>query len=302
MSLVFLAAALVVAVGLVVVIFLPQVELRLQSRSSRPRPPSGPRPPRPPRPRTPLPAVAAPAVPVRGWRPAWPRSPRWGRSTARTASTALTAPVGSTARTASTASGRAAGTRPTSSPTGPRTPRTRDGTRPEPLLRPARADAIPAPRPPRVPGSRRLTERAVSPRRAPRSGRSSTAATSASTLEPSSPSTSRWSKRQRQRGDLARLDLALVHPRLELDRAEREDRGLAGVEDRRAGVDAEDADVGDRDRAARHVGRGASCPRGPWRPARRARRPARGSVLACASLMFGTISPRGVAAAMPRLT
>ena len=64
---------------------------------------------------------------------------------------------------------------------------------------------------------------------------------------------------EREGGDPARLDaLAAVgrrdDPRASGHRAEREDRRLARVEDGRAGVDAEDADVGDRDRAAGHVG------------------------------------------------
>ena len=43
-------------------------------------------------------------------------------------------------------------------------------------------------------------------------------------------------------------------PRAPGDGAEREDRGLTRVEDGRAGIDPEDAHVGDRDGAARHVG------------------------------------------------
>ena len=51
-------------------------------------------------------------------------------------------------------------------------------------------------------------------------------------------------------------DLAgLVDPRPLVDRAEAQDRGLARVDDRRAGVDAEDAHVGDREGAAGHLGR-----------------------------------------------
>ena len=52
-------------------------------------------------------------------------------------------------------------------------------------------------------------------------------------------------ERQRQRRDVTDGDLVDAvtgdHPRLLADRAEAEDRRLAGVDDRRAGVDAEDA-------------------------------------------------------------
>ena len=85
--------------------------------------------------------------------------------------------------------------------------------------------------------------------------------------EPCCPSTSRWSKETAswvtQRGSIRSSAPAPHHPRHPADRAERHDPGLAGVEDRRAGVDAEHADVGDRDRAAGHVRRRWSC-----RPAR----------------------------------
>src|SRR5699024_559055 len=57
---------------------------------------------------------------------------------------------------------------------------------------------------------------------------------------------------ERQLGDPARFHLALVHPRPLRDRTEREDGRLPGVEDRGAGVDAEDADVGDRDGPVAH--------------------------------------------------
>ena len=57
--------------------------------------------------------------------------------------------------------------------------------------------------------------------------------------------------------------LSVDHPGGVLDLAEGQDRGLAGGQDRGAGVDPEDADVGDRDRAARQVGRGGLArPRG----------------------------------------
>src|SRR4051812_21653745 len=59
---------------------------------------------------------------------------------------------------------------------------------------------------------------------------------------------------QAEGGDLPGHDLPLVHPRLPAHGTEGEDRRLPGVEDRGAGVDAEDADVGDGDRAAGHVG------------------------------------------------
>ena len=53
-----------------------------------------------------------------------------------------------------------------------------------------------------------------------------------------------------------RTTISSVHdPRLLLDRAEAQDRGLARVDDRRAAVDAERPDVGDRERAAAHLGR-----------------------------------------------
>src|SRR6185295_1782710 len=45
---------------------------------------------------------------------------------------------------------------------------------------------------------------------------------------------------QGQRGHLAYDDLVVHDPRLLLDRAEGEDRGLTGVDDRRPAVDAED--------------------------------------------------------------
>ena len=106
---------------------------------------------------------------------------------------------------------------------------------------------------------------------------------------------------QREGGDPARDDLVVHHPRLLADRAEGEDRGLARVDDRGAGVDAEDADVGDRERAAGLVGRLglALAGRGDQVVQRRAELGQGGG---SAFLMFGTISPRGVAAAMPRLT
>src|SRR4051812_29825950 len=63
----------------------------------------------------------------------------------------------------------------------------------------------------------------------------------------------------RQLSDPARLD-ALVnstadYPGLPADGSERQDRGFAWVEDRRAGVHAEYPDVRDGDRAAAHVRR-----------------------------------------------
>src|SRR5699024_9823341 len=57
---------------------------------------------------------------------------------------------------------------------------------------------------------------------------------------------------QRELGDPAGFDLALVHPRALRDRSEGEDRRLAGVEDRGAGIDAEDPHVGDRHGAILH--------------------------------------------------
>src|SRR5690606_8241085 len=45
----------------------------------------------------------------------------------------------------------------------------------------------------------------------------------------------------RQRGDLTRNDLVAHHPRLLPDLPEREDRGLTRIDDRRTGIDSEDA-------------------------------------------------------------
>ncbi len=98
---------------------------------------------------------------------------------------------------------------------------------------------------------------------------------SARKREPCSPSTSRWSNDRLERHDLAQRDLAPVLPRLPAHGAHREDRRLPGVEDRRARVDAEDADVRDRDRAAGEVGGAACVRRAPCRRARRSRRRAR---------------------------
>ena len=81
-------------------------------------------------------------------------------------------------------------------------------------------------------------------------------ATSARNREPFSPSTCRWSK---ESASVVTWRTTISSPRtthgILLDRAEAQDRRLARVDDRRAAVDAEDADVGDRERAAAHVGR-----------------------------------------------
>src|SRR3954452_3284680 len=65
-------------------------------------------------------------------------------------------------------------------------------------------------------------------------------------------------ERQRQRGDVADLDLlpallGRVNPGLGAYRAESKDRRLTRVDDRRTSVDAEDADIGDRERATGHL-------------------------------------------------
>ena len=92
-----------------------------------------------------------------------------------------------------------------------------------------------------------------------------------------------------------------VHPRLLADRAEGENRGLARIDDRRPGVDAEDADVGDRECPALHVGDRRAAFAGSQRERiDRARNCA--SDNASAFLMLGTTRPRGVAAAIPRFT
>ena len=135
-----------------------------------------------------------------------------------------------------------------------------------------------------------------------RRGSSSIAPMSRSTAEPRSPSTMRWSKDSASVRDLAHGQLPLVHPRGVLDLAEGQDRGLARGEDGRAGVHAEHADVGDRDRAAAHVGRAWPCRPGRSRSSPPSARARPGSESACASLTFGTTSPRSVAAAMPRFT
>ncbi len=62
-------------------------------------------------------------------------------------------------------------------------------------------------------------------------------------------------ERQTKCGDLPNLDLAFVYPRCRPDGPEHQDRRLAGREDRCAGVDAEHADVGDREGATADVGR-----------------------------------------------
>jgi len=61
-------------------------------------------------------------------------------------------------------------------------------------------------------------------------------------------------ERGAERRHESRAHLAVDDPRLLLNRAEGHDRDLAGVQDRRAGIHAEDTDVGDRDRAVGHVG------------------------------------------------
>ena len=104
-------------------------------------------------------------------------------------------------------------------------------------------------------------------------------------------------ERQRERHDLPQRDLPLELPRQAPHLAHGDDRRLPRVEDRRAGVDPEDADVRDRDRPAGEVGRA----RVPL-PRRGRASASSASVMASASLMVGTTSPRGVAAAMPRLT
>src|SRR6478735_2911496 len=60
---------------------------------------------------------------------------------------------------------------------------------------------------------------------------------------------------ERELGDLAYDDLVVDHPGLLLDRAEAQDGRLTRVDDRSAGVDTEDPDVGDREAAAAHLGR-----------------------------------------------
>src|SRR5690606_12290673 len=67
-------------------------------------------------------------------------------------------------------------------------------------------------------------------------------------------------ERDRQLGGPARHDLLAAvgrgdDPRLAAHGAEGDDRGLTRVDDRRAGVDPEDADVGDRDGTTRHLSR-----------------------------------------------
>jgi len=62
-------------------------------------------------------------------------------------------------------------------------------------------------------------------------------------------------ERQRQGADLSHGELSIEHPRRILDLPEREDRSLAGSQDGRAGVDAEYADIGNRDRPAAQIGR-----------------------------------------------
>ena len=96
-------------------------------------------------------------------------------------------------------------------------------------------------------------------------GSSRMPATSARKREPFSPSMWRWSKDSASVVTWRDHDLvarrSTTHGCL-LDRAEAQDRGLARVDDRRARVDAEDADVGDRERAAAHLGRLGLAPRG----------------------------------------
>src|SRR5262249_36812218 len=60
---------------------------------------------------------------------------------------------------------------------------------------------------------------------------------------------------QRERRHLANNHFVIHHPRLLPDRAEGEDRGFTRVDDRGPAVDAEDTDVGDRERAAGHLRR-----------------------------------------------
>ena len=62
-------------------------------------------------------------------------------------------------------------------------------------------------------------------------------------------------ERQRQLHDRTRHHLAVDHPRAVEDPPHREDRGLPGAEDRGAAVDAEHADVRQRDRAPGEVRR-----------------------------------------------
>src|ERR1017187_3428659 len=94
-------------------------------------------------------------------------------------------------------------------------------------------------------------------------------------------------ERQRQRADLANGQLSLVHPWRILDLPERQDRGLAWGKNRRAGVYAEDSDVGNRDRAAAQIsGGGLACPRDPGQLADRSSQV--GSDSAWASFTLGT--------------
>ena len=65
----------------------------------------------------------------------------------------------------------------------------------------------------------------------------------------------RWSKDSASVVTWRTHDLVVHDPRLLLDRAEAQDRRLARVDDRGARVDAEDTHVGDRERAAAHLGR-----------------------------------------------
>ena len=51
------------------------------------------------------------------------------------------------------------------------------------------------------------------------------------------------------------VDLAVAHDRPRLERADREDRRLRRVDDRDEALDAEHAEVGDGERAARELGR-----------------------------------------------
>ena len=89
----------------------------------------------------------------------------------------------------------------------------------------------------------------------------STAPTSARNRDPCSPSTKPVVERQRQLAHGAHRQRPVDHPGRLLDRPDGEDPGLAGIEDRGAGVDAEHPHVRDRERAAGEVGRrGAAGP------------------------------------------
>jgi len=79
-----------------------------------------------------------------------------------------------------------------------------------------------------------------------------------------SPSSTRWSKGQRHAHALARDDLAVDHPRLQIDAAQAKDGYLGVIQDRSCEqrTARQTAKAGDRKRAARQIsGRAASLAR-----------------------------------------